>query len=80
MGAGDDWKKWLGTLSLEEQQQAVASEMESIRADKSRHDQYLQIAKLQERGKQLQAGADIIRMRHPRAVTTVKNFINQIWD
>ncbi len=28
----------------------------------------------------LQAGADIIRMRHPRAVATVKNFINQIWD
>jgi acetyl-CoA decarbonylase/synthase complex subunit delta len=27
----------------------------------------------------LQAGVDIIRMRHPRAVTTVKNFINQIW-
>jgi hypothetical protein len=27
----------------------------------------------------LQAGADIIRMRHPRAVTIVKNFINQIW-
>ncbi len=27
----------------------------------------------------LQAGADIIRMRHPRAVATVKNFINQIW-
>ncbi len=27
----------------------------------------------------LQAGADIIRMRHPRAVVTVKNFINQIW-
>jgi len=28
----------------------------------------------------LQAGVDIIRMRHPRAVTTVKNFINQIWQ
>ena len=28
----------------------------------------------------LQAGADIIRMRHPRAVATVKNFINQIWQ
>ena len=28
----------------------------------------------------LQAGVDIIRMRHPRAVTTVKNFIDQIWD
>jgi acetyl-CoA decarbonylase/synthase complex subunit delta len=28
----------------------------------------------------LQAGADIIRMRHPRAVTIVKNFINQIWQ
>jgi acetyl-CoA decarbonylase/synthase complex subunit delta len=27
----------------------------------------------------LQAGADIIRMRHPRAVTIVKNFIDQIW-
>jgi len=27
----------------------------------------------------LQAGADIIRMRHPRAVSMVKNFINQIW-
>ena len=27
----------------------------------------------------LQAGADIIRMRHPRAVKAVKNFINQIW-
>jgi len=27
----------------------------------------------------LQAGADIIRMRHPRAVAVVKNFINQIW-
>jgi len=27
----------------------------------------------------LQAGADIIRMRHPRAVATVKNFINEIW-
>ncbi len=28
----------------------------------------------------LQAGADIIRMRHPRAVATVKNFINQMWQ
>jgi len=28
----------------------------------------------------LQAGADIIRMRHPRAVATVKNFISQIWQ
>jgi acetyl-CoA decarbonylase/synthase complex subunit delta len=28
----------------------------------------------------LQAGVDIIRMRHPRAVTVVKNFINQIWQ
>ncbi|MHC4123390.1 MAG: acetyl-CoA decarbonylase/synthase complex subunit delta [Planctomycetota bacterium] len=28
----------------------------------------------------LQAGADIIRMRHPRAVAAVKNFINQIWQ
>jgi len=28
----------------------------------------------------LQAGADIIRMRHPRAVATVRNFINQIWQ
>ena len=28
----------------------------------------------------LQAGVDIIRMRHPRAVKTVKNFINQIWS
>ncbi|MFC1737617.1 acetyl-CoA decarbonylase/synthase complex subunit delta [Planctomycetota bacterium] len=28
----------------------------------------------------LQAGSDIIRMRHPRAVATVKNFINQIWS
>ena len=27
----------------------------------------------------LQAGTDIIRMRHPRAVVIVKNFINQIW-
>jgi len=27
----------------------------------------------------LQAGADIIRMRHPRAVAIVKNFINEIW-
>ena len=28
----------------------------------------------------LQAGADIIRMRHPRAVAIVRNFINQIWQ
>ena len=28
----------------------------------------------------LQAGADIIRMRHPRAVATVKNFINEVWQ
>ncbi len=28
----------------------------------------------------LQAGADIIRMRHPRAVAMVRNFINQIWQ
>jgi acetyl-CoA decarbonylase/synthase complex subunit delta len=28
----------------------------------------------------LQAGADIIRMRHPKAVATVKGFINQIWQ
>lgn len=28
----------------------------------------------------LQAGADILRMRHPRAVAMVKNYINQIWD
>lgn len=27
----------------------------------------------------LQAGVDIIRMRHPRAVATVKNFISQVW-
>jgi len=27
----------------------------------------------------LQAGADILRMRHPKAVATVKNFINQLW-
>ncbi len=27
----------------------------------------------------LQAGTDIIRMRHPRAVAIVKNFIDQIW-
>lgn len=27
----------------------------------------------------LQAGADIIRMRHPRAVAMVKAYINQIW-
>jgi acetyl-CoA decarbonylase/synthase complex subunit delta len=28
----------------------------------------------------LQAGADVIRMRHPRAVEMVRNYINQIWD
>ncbi|MHC4395127.1 MAG: acetyl-CoA decarbonylase/synthase complex subunit delta [Planctomycetota bacterium] len=28
----------------------------------------------------LQASVDIIRMRHPRAVAVVKNFINQIWQ
>lgn len=28
----------------------------------------------------LQAGVDIIRMRHPRAVATVKNFIERIWQ
>jgi acetyl-CoA decarbonylase/synthase complex subunit delta len=28
----------------------------------------------------LQAGVDIIRMRHPRAVAAVKNFIDQIWQ
>ncbi len=27
----------------------------------------------------LQAGVDIIRMRHPKAVVTVKSFIDQIW-
>jgi acetyl-CoA decarbonylase/synthase complex subunit delta len=27
----------------------------------------------------LQTGVDIIRMRHPRAVATVREFINQIW-
>jgi acetyl-CoA decarbonylase/synthase complex subunit delta len=27
----------------------------------------------------LQAGVDIIRMRHPKAVATVKNFIDQVW-
>jgi acetyl-CoA decarbonylase/synthase complex subunit delta len=27
----------------------------------------------------LQAGVDIIRMRHPRAVAAVKNFINEVW-
>jgi acetyl-CoA decarbonylase/synthase complex subunit delta len=27
----------------------------------------------------LQAGVDIIRMRHPKAVAVVKDFINQIW-
>ncbi len=28
----------------------------------------------------LQAGVDIIRMRHPRAAAIVRNFINQIWQ
>jgi len=28
----------------------------------------------------LQAGADIIRMRHPKAVAAVRDFINQIWQ
>ncbi len=28
----------------------------------------------------LQAGVNIIRMRHPRAVATVKNFIDRIWQ
>ena len=28
----------------------------------------------------LQAGADIIRLRHPRAVSMVKNYIDQIWQ
>jgi len=28
----------------------------------------------------LQSGVDIIRMRHPRAVAIVKNFINQTWQ
>jgi len=28
----------------------------------------------------LQAGVDIIRMRHPQAADTVKNFINQLWQ
>ena len=28
----------------------------------------------------LQAGADIVRMRHPKAVTTIRDFINQIWQ
>ena len=27
----------------------------------------------------LQAGADILRMRHPKAIATVKNFINELW-
>jgi len=27
----------------------------------------------------LQAGADIVPMRHPRAVATVRNFINEVW-
>ncbi len=27
----------------------------------------------------LQSGVDIIRMRHPKAVATVKNFIDQVW-
>ncbi|MBN1973552.1 MAG: acetyl-CoA decarbonylase/synthase complex subunit delta [Sedimentisphaerales bacterium] len=28
----------------------------------------------------LQAGVDIIRMRHPRSVAVVKNFINKVWS
>lgn len=28
----------------------------------------------------LQAGVDIIRMRHPKAVAIVKNFIDELWD
>jgi acetyl-CoA decarbonylase/synthase complex subunit delta len=28
----------------------------------------------------LQAGVDIIRMRHPRAVAAVKGFIDQLWQ
>jgi len=27
----------------------------------------------------LQAGADILRMRHPKAISTVKNFISELW-
>ncbi len=27
----------------------------------------------------LQSGMDIIRMRHPKAVATVKNFIKEMW-
>jgi len=27
----------------------------------------------------IQAGADIIRMRHPRAAAVVRDFVNQIW-
>jgi acetyl-CoA decarbonylase/synthase complex subunit delta len=27
----------------------------------------------------LQAGIDIIRMRHPRAVAIVRDFINEVW-
>ncbi len=27
----------------------------------------------------LQAGADILRMRHPKAVSTVKNYISELW-
>jgi acetyl-CoA decarbonylase/synthase complex subunit delta len=28
----------------------------------------------------LQAGVDIIRMRHPKAVAIVKNFVNELWE
>ncbi len=28
----------------------------------------------------LQAGVDVIRMRHPKAVSTVRNFIDQVWN
>lgn len=28
----------------------------------------------------LQAGVDIVRMRHPKAIATVQNFISQIWQ
>jgi CO dehydrogenase/acetyl-CoA synthase delta subunit len=28
----------------------------------------------------LQAGVDIIRIRHPRAAAAVNNFINQVWQ
>jgi acetyl-CoA decarbonylase/synthase complex subunit delta len=27
----------------------------------------------------LQAGADVLRMRHPKAVATVKNFISELY-